>query len=267
MKVSVITISYNDYKGLQSTITSVISQTYFKNIEYIVIDGGSTDGSKELIESLKEKFKYSCSEKDGGIYQAMNKGLSHATGDYVIFANAGDRLYDNKVIENFLSTERVKDMYVGNTLIVYQNGKTQLWESPQEASMRILYDGALSHQATFFKTSVLKKYGFDETLRIVSDWKVYIQLLIQENCSYEKLSFMVTRFTWGGISSQSNKANQERKKVLNEYFPPRIQDDFKYLHFGYTDLEKKFKRIKLKTKSGKVLIGIINLIYKIQYGK
>jgi glycosyltransferase involved in cell wall biosynthesis len=267
MKISVITISYNDCKGLQDTITSVISQTCFENIEYIVIDGGSTDGSKKLIDSLKEKFKYSCSEKDGGIYQAMNKGLSHASGDYVIFANAGDKFYDKKVIENFLSTPRVKDMYVGDTLIIYPNGKTQLWKSPKEASMRILYDGALSHQATFFRTEILKKYGFDEKLRIVSDWKVYIQLLINENCSYEKLSFMVTRFSWGGISSQADKANLERKKVLDEYFPPRIQDDFKYLHFGYTDLERKFKRIKLKTRSGHILTWMINLIYKIQYGK
>ena len=267
MKISVITISYNDIKGLKNTILSVINQTCFESIEYIVIDGGSTDGSKELIDLYKNNFNYSCSEKDGGIYQGMNKGLSHATGEYVIFANAGDKLHDNKVIERFLSSERTKDMYVGDTLIVFQEGRTKLWRSPEEASMRILYDGALSHQATFFKTEALKKHGFDENLRIVSDWKVYIQMLITDNCTYERLSFIVTNFSWGGVSSQKEKANAERKKVLDEYFPPRIQNDFKYLHFGYTDLEKKFKLIKLKTKSGHLLVWIINLIYRIQYGK
>lgn len=267
MKISVITISYNDFTGLKNTINSVLSQTCFQNIEYIVIDGGSNDGSKELINSLKNKFKYSCSEKDGGIYQAMNKGLIHATGDYVIFINSGDQLYDSKVIENFLSEKRSNDLYVGNTLILYNNEQTKLWISPNDASMRILYNGALSHPATFFKTSLLKKYGFDENLKIVSDWKVYIQLLIFENCSYEKLSFTVAKFSWGGISSQSEKANIERQKVLNDFFPIRIQNDFKYLSFGYTELEKKFKLIKLKTKSGRLLSWFINIIFRIQYGK
>ena len=102
MKLSIITINYNNRDGLQKTIDSVVSQTY-KNFEWIIIDGGSTDGSKELIEQYQDHCAYWCSEPDKGIYNAMNKGIEKAIGDYSLFLNSGDRLHDDTVIDKIVS--------------------------------------------------------------------------------------------------------------------------------------------------------------------
>lgn len=267
MKISIITISYNNLKGLKKTIESVVSQKAFDCIEYIVIDGGSSDGTVELLKQYANRFSYYISEPDNGIYNAMNKGLLHATGDYVIFCNSGDCLYSSLVVENFIALHPQLDIYVGDTDICYEDGSHKIWKSPIQTSMRILYNGALSHQAAFIKTYVLKKHMFDETYHIVSDWKLFIQLLIFDNCTYQKLSFTVCSFAWGGISSHKEAANIERQKVLNEYFPPRIQQDFHYLHFGYTDIEKKIKQINWYSKTGRLLKWIIKRIHCMQYGK
>ena len=100
MKLSIITINYNNQEGLKKTIESVVSQT-MRDFEWIVIDGGSTDGGKEIIEQNKQCLDYWCSEPDKGIYHAMNKGIRASHGDYLMFLNSGDSLYDNKVIERF----------------------------------------------------------------------------------------------------------------------------------------------------------------------
>ena len=267
MKISIITISYNNIEGLRETIESVASQTAFDCVEYIIIDGGSNDGTIELLKQYANRFSYYVSEPDSGIYNAMNKGLRQATGDYVIFSNSGDCLYCPFVVENFIALHPHLDIYVGDTDICYEDGSHKIWKSPNQASMRILYNGSLSHQATFIKTDILKKRMFDESFHIVSDWKLFIQLLIFDNCTYQKLPFTVCSFAWGGISSHKEAVNAERQKVLNEYFPPRIQQDFHYLHFGYTDIEQKIKQINWYSKTGRLLEWIINRMHHIQHGK
>ncbi|MCM1613862.1 glycosyltransferase family 2 protein [Phocaeicola massiliensis] len=266
MKVSVITISYNDLAGLQRTIPSVVGQTRFDVVEYIIIDGGSTDGSEAFIAQHRPYLSYYCSEKDGGIYEAMNKGLRHATGEYVVYTNSGDILYDSSVIEKFIAAAPTADVCIGDTIITYKSGQEKLWKSQEDVSMRVLYDGSVSHQAAFVRTEVLRKHGFDERYRIVSDWKLFIQLFVFDNCSYQKLNFVVSRFMWGGISSCHEKAQTERKRVLDEYFPPRLQEDLAYLHHGYTEVEKQLKKINLHKRSGRFLSWIIGLIYKYQHG-
>ena len=102
MTLSIITINYNNRDGLQKTIDSVISQS-FNDYEWIVIDGDSNDGSREIIEQYCDRFAYWCSEPDSGIYNAINKGLSHATGEYVQFLNSGDWLYSDNILEKAFS--------------------------------------------------------------------------------------------------------------------------------------------------------------------
>ena len=110
MKLSIVTINYNNLSGLQKTIDSVLQQS-FKDYEWIIIDGGSTDGGKELLEKNQNHFAYWCSEPDKGIYNAINKGLSHATGDYIQFLNSGDWLYDSTILEKVF-TQILKENYI-----------------------------------------------------------------------------------------------------------------------------------------------------------
>ena len=120
MKLSIITINYNNAIGLKKTIESLIEQSY-QEYEYIVIDGGSDDGSKEVIwESLRYVSSW-CSEKDTGVYNAMNKGIMRATGEYLLFLNSGDYLYDSTVLEDVTSTLSGEDIIYGDLLYV-ENG-------------------------------------------------------------------------------------------------------------------------------------------------
>ena len=121
MRLSIITVNYNNKDGLQKTIDSVISQT-FKDFEWIVIDGGSTDGSRELIEKNKNYFSFWCSEHDKGVYNAMNKGIVHAKGEYLNFMNSGDCFVSNKVLEKIFSNDYTNDILYGN-VVTFKNNK------------------------------------------------------------------------------------------------------------------------------------------------
>lgn len=116
MKISVITINYNNHDGLKKTIQSVVSQSY-NDIEYIIIDGGSTDGSVDLIKEYNDKIDYWISETDNGCYHAMNKGVKVASGEYVIFMNSGDYFYADDIIEYFVNSNPSEDVLCGNTYL------------------------------------------------------------------------------------------------------------------------------------------------------
>ena len=151
-KNSVITVNLNNKDGLKTTIESVINQTVFnKNIEYIIIDGGSTDGSVDVIEKYKDKLHYYVSEKDNGIYEAMNKGVSHATGEYCLFLNSGDKFCENNVIEQALP-HLEGDFIYGNLML---NGK-QKKMYPDSISVDYFSYESLPHPSSFIKTQLLR---------------------------------------------------------------------------------------------------------------
>lgn len=122
--ISIITINFNNKNGLIKTLNSVISQTC-KEFEWIIIDGGSTDGSKELLENYSEHITYWVSEPDNGIYHAMNKGIRVAKGDYLQFLNSGDYLANNKTIEDFYNENFTDDVIYGNAIIVKKQSRSQ----------------------------------------------------------------------------------------------------------------------------------------------
>lgn len=264
MKISIITINYNNKAGLTKTLKSVLEQDAYTNIEYIVIDGGSTDGSRETIEKIEDKLAYWVSESDSGIFNAMNKGLAKVTGDYIIFINSGDTLYDKTVISQFLSVNRYLDVYIGDTVIEYSKERKQIWKSPDNVSMRQLFSASVSHQATFFKKDIIIKYGFDESLKIVSDWKLFLQLFMKDDCTYEKLPFIVCTFEWGGISSTDTCNYKERDSVLRTFYSDREIMDFNSLVKGGTKEEQLFKEINLYCTSGRFLIVLMKIILKLQ---
>ena len=149
MFFSVITINYNNCSGLESTVKSVINQSY-DNFEFIIIDGFSSDGSVDVIYEYKNRIAYWVSEKDHGIYHAMNKGVIQARGDYCIFMNSGDCFYDDRVLSSIANYNCKEDIIVGYAAIKKGNG---IISSPPIGKFTFyhLYSGAIPHQASFIK--------------------------------------------------------------------------------------------------------------------
>lgn len=243
--LSIITINYNNSQGLRETVESVIGQS-FKDIEYIVIDGGSTDGSKDVIEEYIGNIDYWVSEPDRGIYNAMNKGIRASHGEYLLFLNSGDVLHTQNVIENILPKLGDNDLVIGKVLLS-NTGKINV--VPEELTLLLFYKKSIPHQATFIKRELMLRYMYDESFKIVSDWKFFMQTLIIDNASYEHLDVIVAEFDTGGISATNRVlVEMERRAVLEDLFPERIRKD--YLHFihggEYTDdnYDRFFRRIK-----------------------
>lgn len=228
MLFTVITINYNNYEGLCHTIESVVGQTYI-DYEFIVIDGGSNDGSVDVLKRFEEDITYWVSENDHGIYHAMNKGVAQAHGDYCIFMNSGDCFYDYSVIEHVAENMTNDDIIVGKVSI---DDKNTLISPPPvgELTLYHLYSGAIPHQGTFIRTELLRKYPYDENLKISSDWKFFIQAIIINNCSIRYLDIYVARYNVDGLSSSNPELmRKEKDEVLASLFPPRVLADYKQM--------------------------------------
>lgn len=171
-KVTVVTVVFNDVAHIESTMLSVIGQTY-KNIEYIVIDGKSNDGTTDLIKRYSDKVTKWISEPDKGIYDAMNKGLALATGDYVIFMNSGDKFIDNTVLEHvFRSVTGYPDVIYGHTIGIHKNGRLRQRLLPFFKSNEYCPTVGICHQSVLVKTDKAKKLMFDLSYKVCSDHKM-----------------------------------------------------------------------------------------------
>jgi len=224
MKLSIITVNLNNRDGLKRTIDSVVSQT-FRDFEWIVIDGGSTDGSKELIEEYADHFAYWCSEPDKGIYNAMNKGVSHARGEYCQFLNSGDWLAGNNVYEEVFCHNLEADVCYGNIKRYSRDGFIDNFIYAQNLSLLYLFEQSLGHNSTFIKRQVLMDFPYDESLRIVADWKFFLEAAIH-NKSFTKIELFVGCFDMTGISSMNEDlVEAERQRVINELCPTLLQND------------------------------------------
>jgi glycosyltransferase involved in cell wall biosynthesis len=223
LKISVISINYNDSAGIDLTIRSVIEQTY-NQVEYIVIDGGSTDGSKDKILKFQDSIDYWISEPDNGIYNAINKGLKKASGDYILVLNSGDVFYTDKILD-----EVVKELSTGEDIIFgdsfdvnFPNGIPDfIRRYPKNLSFDFFKKGALRHQSTFIKKELHDRVGlYDEELKIVSDWKFMLLAIAKHGASYKHVDKVICKYDRNGISSTNLELNKkEREEVLNENFP------------------------------------------------
>lgn len=225
MKLSIITVNLNNRDGLQKSIDSVICQT-FHDFEWIVIDGGSNDGSKELIEQYAEHFVYWVSEPDKGVYNAMNKGIKVAKGEYLQFLNSGDWLYNETTLERCFSHSFNADIVYGN-LFFCRGEVMEPYYYPQKLSFRFLYKKSLGHPATFIKRSILQSTLYDETFKIVSDWKFFLTQALN-NKEFYYINEFISCFDTTGISSSSGLLiEKERDAVLQEAVNPIIVEDYK----------------------------------------
>ena len=235
MSLSIITINFNNLSGLAKTMESVISQTD-EEFEYIVVDGASNDGSVNVIRQYSERFGNRLkwiSEPDNGIYCAMNKGIRMASGEYVQFLNSGDCLVANDVTMKMLEGLKEKgfpSILYGNMLKDMSNGSIlrDRCFAGQDITFLGFYTGTLNHSPAFIRRDLFDKYGlYDESLRIVSDWKWYLQAIVlgEEKPVYSDID--VTLFDMHGISETNKELDRaEREKVLAELINPSILADY-----------------------------------------
>lgn len=253
--LSIITINRNNAKGLRRTIESVVKQTY-NNYEYVIIDGNSSDGSQLIIDEFSNKIAYSVSEKDTGIYNAMNKGILRAKGRYCLFLNSGDWLKNADILNEIFSENRTEDILFGN--IIY-DGEKEAMIFPDTISLNTFLGPSIGHGASFIKRELFDKVGlYNEQNKIVSDWEFFVQAFLKHKCTYKHINQTVTVYQMGGISTNPlhNEIQiQERNAVLKREFPQfyeTISENFElkeklgyYTHSRLVQIIKKLQHSRL----------------------
>jgi putative colanic acid biosynthesis glycosyltransferase len=213
--ISIITVVYNGEQFLEKTIQSVKNQTY-KNIEYIIIDGGSTDGTVEIIKKYEDYIDYWVSEKDKGIYDAMNKGSQIATGDFINFLNADDIIYKNNTLENIVKNMiNIDSVYYGRASIVSDK---VCWIYPNKEVKdfsKWLKLNLPNHQTIFFPKSFYKNYFYDLRLSIGADDDY--KLFALKNYTTKFIDEIVVEFQRGGVSSNHRSLKLFKQRLIESY--------------------------------------------------
>lgn len=227
MKLSIITIGYNNRQGYLHTFKSVAMQSC-RDFEYIVVDGASTDGSMELI---REYAANGCitkwvSESDGGIYDAMNKGIAMATGEYMLFLNSGDSFYDPCSVESVLPFLQGKDFYCCDII----EDLPHYWyrKVPEHMSAHEIILHPLPHQSTYIRSAMLKERPYSLDYKLVSDWEQMVYEFLTHNRSYQYLPFVTTIFDTNGCSFDEAKQKlfaKEIEEVRHHYLPDMVLSD------------------------------------------
>lgn len=217
--LSVITIVYNNAKDIDRTVRSVLTQTY-NPIEYIIIDGGSTDGTLQQIEPYKSKIHQLVSEPDKGIYDAMNKGLALATGDYILFMNSGDEIYAPDTVTKVFASSPEADIYYGETEMIDSNGENlgrRRHHSPEKFTWRSFkYGMSISHQAIYVKRSIVEPYDLHYQLSADIDW---ILKAAKKAKNIVNTHQYVAKYLIGGMSKKKHrKSLLERFHIFTKYY-------------------------------------------------
>jgi glycosyltransferase involved in cell wall biosynthesis len=254
MKLTIITINLNNRDGLRRTLESVVGQTC-QDFEYVVIDGGSTDGSREVIMEHQERLAYWCSEPDRGIYNAMNKGVAHATGDYCLFLNSGDYLYNKDVVKEVLpELDGRFDIVYGRIKIEdsYGNVAFPKKEYKHDANAILLIKISISHQSIFFKREIIGNNPYDENYQVIADKKLLYECYFNQNCTFHHIPTVISVFKLGGVSG--TQACKDEIDALNiKTFPKRLVDDISLLDpellylWGQIPTSYRFRQILIFT--------------------
>lgn len=263
MKFSIITINYNNKEGLRKTIESVIHQT-FNDYEYIVIDGGSTDGSVDVLKEYSQQINYWVSEKDSGIYNAMNKGISKANGEYLNFMNSGDCFYSFDILERVANYQIDTDFIVGKDYhFSEEKQQGHISNLPPRTTMIHFFVATLDHQSTFIKKDLFKNSPYNEDYRLVSDWIFFTEKIVKEQKSVQFIPDIVCHREEGGLSEQQRKQNRkEINKYLHQLLPYGVYEDYSTLaKLDRTSLYRLFD-ICDNDKKRSILIKCIKAIYR-----
>mgnify|MGYP001019914496 CR=1 FL=1 len=263
-KVSIITVCKNAENTIERTIKSVISQTY-KDIEYIIIDGKSSDNTVNIINKYIDKTGCFISEPDSGIYEAMNKGVKQASGEYCLFLNSDDYLYNDRVLEHIFYQKPEADIIYGDVFYDYGNGKLELKKEPDKISFYYLYNGGICHQSQFIKKELFIKYGlYDESYRLSADYELQIRLIVKHNISTFYIPHAISVFSILDSPMRTHANSQlsliERRKAQENNFSPgllELLDDYHKI--------KRSPALRVARKLGNIAIfkKIVNYLFNI----
>lgn len=307
MSLSIITINYNNLEGLKKTAESVLSQTW-RDFEWIIVDGGSTDGSKEYIESLarslsegtaidgvqwsvdrfslpgftasdmKGVFEEStsfasspmvsnhsqrmlwCSEPDSGVYNAMNKGIVKASGEYLNFMNSGDCFCENSTLDKVFRQGCDADVLFGDWFIQFSD-YSELKKFDIASGIYSLYVNNICHQAMFIRTLILKNKGYDESFSMLADWSRWIELYLAD-VSFEHIDLPICQYDMSGISNSSNYQliAEERRRVRNQ-IPSSVLSTILELH-SYAE-DRALVRCRYIIEHGGFLLFVLRGLLKL----
>lgn len=231
LKISIITVCLNSEELIEKTIRSVINQTY-SNIEYIIIDGKSTDNTMNIIKKYESSIDIIISEKDNGIYDAMNKGARLANGEIIYFLNSGDYLYDNRTLEKLMNEPKIShwDIIYGDILYYNTNG-SKYYQGPKNSTVRILSRG-INHQSLFTRKGVFEKCGyFDTKYKIYSDFDWLIRCLTKYNVKINRVEIPITYYLMGGLSdNKCHEYRHERYEIVTKYAKLNLLIKYALIH-------------------------------------
>ncbi|MDQ0968502.1 glycosyltransferase involved in cell wall biosynthesis [Flavobacterium sp. W4I14] len=261
-KISIITINFNNKNGLEKTVISVVNQTW-KDFEFIVIDGASTDGSTTVADKYQHQLSQYLSEPDHGVYHAMNKAIKRANGDYLLFLNSGDVLAEPNTLEKVQKhLDGRFGFYYGDAIYLEPDGEiTRTY--PDQLSFSFFLAHNLSHQATFIKRKLFDEvFPYNENYKIVSDWEFFIYAICKINIPYQHLDQVICKYDVSGISSvltNHKLMHEEREQTISNYFPLFI-DDYKDITALKSKRFQQFLHIKKYKLGYKVLKAFMSVI-------
>lgn len=230
--LSIITICYNIKDEIEKTCQSIVNQSW-QDFEWIVIDGGSTDGTVDILNKYRSRMNVFISEPDKGIYNAINKGIKQASGEWFSFMNGGDSYSANDVLEKVFKDKKYDaEVLYGNVNEIYPDGYIKHSNYKTKIDLSFFANDVINHQGSFIKRNLFDKYGlYDEQYKIIADWEKWI-VFAKNGCKFQKIDVIVADFMCNGISSNKSALDVEHKKVCAKHFVKQSR----YLLFGFLPL-------------------------------
>ena len=236
-RLSVVTICLNDRAGLAAALDSVLAQT-FTDREIVVVDGGSTDGSVEEIRSREARIASWVSERDGGIFEAQNKGLARARGEYVLFLNAGDRLASPDALARLMEPPPTEDVVYGDAWFQWK-GTLRPWRQPDRLTLEFFMRSSLAHQATAFRRDLFERVGpADATFRIAGDYEFALRAVVVHGATARHVPFPIAihdRHGVSGLPENAARVQRERERAQEKNLPRLVLEH----HQAYLRLRER----------------------------
>lgn len=261
MKLSIITVNLNNAKGLLKTVRSVVSQTW-QEFEYIIIDGASSDNSKEVIKQFSNNIDYWISEPDIGVYQAMNKGIKKSTGEYLLFLNSGDFFVDTDVLQKVFNYPYFEDILCAKCNMSDKEKIVWTSDPPEVFRLSHFYEATIAHQSTFIRRTLFNEYGlYREDLKLKSDLEFWIRTIILGKATTQKIDLIISDYNLEGISS--DKKNLKLSELESEIIYTDLNLKNIVSDYREWDSERKEMEALYWAKSKKVLYSCIIRMYNL----
>ncbi|SHG92164.1 Glycosyltransferase involved in cell wall bisynthesis [Chryseolinea serpens] len=239
-RVTIVTVAFNAVASIEQTIQSVLNLTY-DNLEYVIIDGGSTDGTVEIIKRYASQIDFWISERDRGIYDGMNKGVRKATGEWINFMNCGDRFLDEAALNFFNGQTFDADLLYGDALIQYPGFQTLYVKTPLNSMWKRM---PFCHQATFTRTALMRQFPFDLEYKLSSDFD-FIYKMYLANRRFREVHRVICLFdfTEGASIKHVFRSGTERKQIVLAHSFSIVKWAYHTLAIGYIYLTVYFKKL------------------------